>query len=207
MVCCMEQVDLVCRADIQRPVRGLAQDRFRHAQAGGYGGPVPAQPCGAVGKRQYPAGHNIVHPPGRRAQYVRWGNRRSGRAFPAPGCGPGQPVSIANSAGILHWPSTHGAWKPPRPDALRRIAFPATPGKCRAPGTGDDAAIRGNRDAKNQCRRIGGLREQVGCGSGLPSLQRSVSVTVTAIRGARSMAHRCCSTATGRALPAVYPWT
>ena len=113
MVCCREQVDMVCEADIQSPVRvwlkidsgmhrlGITEDQFQSSleALSESANTLP----GITLSTHLADAHN---PSGRdTAAQVDFFRRLV--------AGLDNPVSIANSAGILHWPATHGAWNRP----------------------------------------------------------------------------------------------
>ena len=63
--------------------------------------------------------------------------------------------SIANSAGLLGWPSARGDWVRPGLDALRRVAVPERMPQRSRLAAGHDAAERSDRGAR-PCRRASG---------------------------------------------------
>ena len=113
MVCCTEQVEMICRADIRSPVTvwlkidsgmhrlGVTENEFRSGLAA-----LSASPNTLPGitlSTHLADAHNVS---GREtAAQVDFFRRLV--------AGLDNPVSIANSAGILHWPATHGAWNRP----------------------------------------------------------------------------------------------
>ena len=113
MICCREQVDMVCRADIQAPVRvwlkidsgmhrlGITQDQFRPGLAA-LSDSANTLP-GITLSTHLADAHNVS------------GRKTAAQIgfFQRLVAGLDNPVSIANSAGILHWPTTHGAWNRP----------------------------------------------------------------------------------------------
>ena len=149
MVCCREQVEMICRADIRSPVTvwlkidsgmhrlGVTEDEF-HASLAALSESGNTLP-GITLCTHLADAHNVS------------GRETAAQVdfFQRLVSGLDNPVSIANSAGILHWPATHGAWNRPGLMLYGASPFPAAPGKCRAPGAGHDTAIRRYRGAKN----------------------------------------------------------
>ena len=113
MVCCREQVEMVCRANISNPVTvwlkidsgmhrlGITEDLF-----------LPSLTALSESANTLPGITLCTH--------LADAHNMSGRETAAQiaffrrlVAGLDNPVSIANSAGLLHWPATHGAWNRP----------------------------------------------------------------------------------------------
>ena len=113
MVCCREQVEMVCRANISNPVTvwlkidsgmhrlGITEDLF-----------LPSLTALSESANTLPGITLCTH--------LADAHNMSGREtvaqiafFRRLVAGLDNPVSIANSAGLLHWPATHGAWNRP----------------------------------------------------------------------------------------------
>ncbi len=113
MICCREQVEVICRADIRNPLTvwlkidsgmhrlGIAEDEFCACLAALSASPNTLP--GIILSTHLADAHNV-----------------SGQKTPAQVSffqrlvsGLDNPLSIANSAGILCWPATHGDWNRP----------------------------------------------------------------------------------------------
>ncbi len=113
MVCCREQVEMICRADIGSPVTvwlkidsgmhrlGVTENEF-HASLAALSESGNTLP-GITLCTHLADAHNVS------------GQETTAQVdfFQRLVSGLDNPVSIANSAGILHWPATHGAWNRP----------------------------------------------------------------------------------------------
>lgn len=113
MVCCREQVDMICKADIRRPVRvwlkidtgmhrlGVAEAEF-HSCLAALTDSANTLP-GIVLSTHLADAHNLS------------GRETAAQVdlFRRLTAGLDNPVSIANSAGILQWPETRGDWNRP----------------------------------------------------------------------------------------------